>query len=444
MCPIFMKRDIKAKLLHWKESADRKPLIVRGARQVGKSWSINELGKLFKGAVHTINLEQRPDWHSVFDLNLDAKRIIAEFEVLLNRNIIPAEDLLFFDEIQACPKGIMSLRYFYEQLPALHVISAGSLLEFSLREIPFPVGRVQMMDMYPMSFSEYLDATGQSAMSTILLDDPRELSQAIHQKFLEALRIYFSVGGMPACVSLYAESGSIRSVRDIQQDLLATFRQDFLKYTPYVNTQCLQDVFSSAAQSIGQQISYTKLSHNFSGPTNKKAFDLLNTAKVIHKIPAVSPLALPLSGNINSKKFKAVFIDVGLLTAMRGMDAANMNYYHGLFRGAVAEQFVGQEVVATFNGEVYYWAREARNSQAEIDYLVASSGTIKPIEVKSGASGRLRSLHSILVENSSIPRGFVLSDQMYAELTEQKLVYMPIYYAGYLGRGDTSVLKSVI
>lgn len=425
-----MKRKIEDSLRHWKGSADRKPLIVRGARQIGKSWSITEFGKSFKGGIHVINLEQRPDWHSVFDVNLNPKRIIAEFEIILNRKIVPGTDLLFFDEIQACPKAIMSLRYFYEQLPELHVISAGSLLEFALKEIPFPVGRVQLMDMYPMSFSEYLEATGKSAMSSMLSEGPQEHSQAVHHQFLEAMRTYFSVGGMPACVSLYTESGSVRNVRDIQQDLLATFRQDFLKYTPYVNTQCLQEVFSSTSQSIGHQISYTKLSPNFSSPTNKKAFDLLNIARVIHKIPTVSPLALPLSGNINSKKFKAVFIDIGLMTALRGMEANNMNDYHGLFRGAVAEQFVGQELIAAYNGEVYYWAREARNSQAEIDYLVANNGIMTPIEVKSGASGKLRSLHLILNENPSIPYGYVLSDQPYAELAEQKLVYMPIYFAG--------------
>ncbi|MBP6680226.1 MAG: ATP-binding protein [Saprospiraceae bacterium] len=425
-----MKRLIDSQLSQWALETNRKPLIVKGARQIGKSWSITELGKSFKGGVHTINLEQRPDWHSVFDPNLDAKRILSEFEVLLNRYIVPGEDLLFFDEIQACPKAIQSLRYFYEQVPALHVISAGSLLEFALKDIPFPVGRVQILDMFPMNFAEYLEANGQSVLKERMLEKPHLLSAAIHQKLLDEVRNYFSVGGMPACVSQYVERGSILRVRNLQQDLLATFRQDFLKYTPFVNTQCLQEVLTSSAQQIGQQISYTKLSTNFTGPTNKKAFDLLTTSKLLHKIPSVSPLDLPLSSQVNSKKFKAVFLDIGLLTALRGIPAEYTGDYYGVFRGSIAEQFVGQELIASQKGEVYFWVREMRNSQSEIDYLISTSNEIKPIEVKSGASGRMRSLHRILADHPFLTRGYVLSEQSYAELPEQKLVYLPIYYAG--------------
>jgi predicted AAA+ superfamily ATPase len=427
-----MRRLIDSHFSQWALDSNRKPLIVRGARQIGKSWSITELGKSFKGGVHTINLEQRPDWHSVFNPNLDAKRILSEFEILLNRRIVPGNDLLFFDEIQACPKAIQCLRYFYEQLPGLHVISAGSLLEFALNEIPFPVGRVQLMDMYPMNFAEYLEASGQSVLNDRLQEKPQLLSAAIHQKLLEQVRIYFSIGGMPECVSQYVESGSILGVRDIQQDLLATFRQDFLKYTPFVNTQCLQEVLTSSAQQIGQQISYTKLSPNFTGPTNKKAFDLLTTAKILSKIPAVAPLDMPLSSQVNSKKFKAVFLDIGLLTALRGIHADYTGDYHGVFRGSIAEQFVGQELIAYQKGEVYYWVRESRNSQSEIDFLISTNNEIKPIEVKSGASGRMRSLHRILADHPLLKHGYILSEQSYAELPDQKLVYLPIYYAGNL------------
>lgn len=427
-----MHRVIESSLQQWLKDPKHKPLIIRGARQVGKSWSITEFGKSFKGRIHTINLEQRPDWHSVFDLNLDPGRILSELEILINRKIIIGDDLLFFDEIQACPKAILALRYFYEQIPALHIISAGSLLEFALKELPFPVGRVQIMDMYPMNFSEYLDATGRSAMAELLYDEPHAISPAVHRQLLEALRTYFWIGGMPACVSLFAEKGSIHSVRDIQQDLLATFRQDFLKYTPYVNTQCLNDVLIATAQNISRQISYTKLSSNFSGPTNKKAFDLLYTARVIHKIPAVSPLETPLGGNIKSKKFKAVFLDIGLLTAISGIDTSPRNDYQALFKGVLAEQFVGQELVTATNREVYYWSREARNSEAEIDYLITSNGNIIPIEVKSGASGRLKSLHLLLKENPSIPQGYILSEAPFGVIPEQKLRYVPIYYTGYL------------
>ena len=428
-----MNRDIEAILQTWANDPDRKPLIIRGARQVGKSWSVQQLGKSFK-KIHTINLEQRPDWHGIFDLNLDAVRILRELEVLTGATITPGEDLLFFDEIQAQPKTIQALRYFYEQLPSLHVISAGSLLEFVLNEIPFPVGRVQMVDMYPMSFGEYLLAIGEKGIYEIISAKPGLVSEPIHEKLLLELRQYFAIGGMPACVSLFAEKGSLISVREIQHDLLTTYRQDFLKYTPHVNTHCLQDVFSATAQSIGQQISYTKLSATFTGPTNKKAFDLLTTARVVHKIAAVSPLALPLSGHKNSKKFKAIFLDIGLLTALNGIDTSYTGDYHALFRGAMAEQFVGQELITSRSREVFYWARQSSGSLAEIDFVTSNQNRIIPVEVKSGAAGKLKSLHILLNENPHIHRGYVLSEANYGEMPEQKLTFLPIYYAGSLGK----------
>ncbi|MBK9983489.1 MAG: ATP-binding protein [Saprospiraceae bacterium] len=431
-----MKRDIDARLLQWKESVDHKPLIVRGARQVGKSWSISEFGRSFTGRTHLVNLEKRPDWHGIFELNLDAKRILAELEIVLNNPIRPGEDLLFIDEIQACPKAISALRYFFEQVPGLHVICAGSLLEFALRDLPFPVGRVQLMDMYPMHFAEFLEATGQSMLANVILSRPEKISETIHKSILESLKIYFDIGGMPACVAYYAETRSILRVREIQDDLLATMRQDFLKYTPYVNTNCLNDILSAVAGSTGQQISYTRLSQHYTSPTNKKAFDLLITARVIYKVACISPLSLPLREGASLKKFKALFLDIGLLSRLQGVDMGYRTDYHSLFRGAIAEQFVGQELVASRKGIVYYWAREAKSSQAEIDFLIDREGVLIPIEVKSGASGRLKSLHLLLNEHAEIPHGYILSEGAYGQIPDQRLTYMPIYFAGYLGRGD--------
>ncbi|NCU33173.1 MAG: nuclease, partial [Candidatus Moranbacteria bacterium] len=196
-----MDRNITSGLLAWKDKQARKPLLVRGARQTGKSYSITHFGKTyFDGKLHLVNFEKRPDWHVIFEENLNPHRILSELEILIGSRIVPGEDLLFFDEIQACPKAIAALRYFFEEVPELHVIAAGSLLEFALSDIPFPVGRVQLMDMYPMTFSEFLKATGNPTAAAIISEKPKKLSEAVHNMLLNELRKFFFIGGMPECV----------------------------------------------------------------------------------------------------------------------------------------------------------------------------------------------------------------------------------------------------
>jgi len=234
-----MRRKIISKLLDWKIEKNRKPLILRGARQVGKSYSITDFGNsYFNGSVHIINLEKHPDWHGVFETNLDAERIISDFEILLNTRIEAGKDLLFFDEIQACPKAISSLRYFYEQVPELHVIAAGSLLEFAIKDISFPVGRVKLLNMHPMSFAEYLQAIGKSQVAELILKTPVKLSDTVHKIIIDEIRRYFFIGGMPECVKSYASTHKMKDVFNIQADLINTYRQDFSKYAPYSDKRC--------------------------------------------------------------------------------------------------------------------------------------------------------------------------------------------------------------
>lgn len=429
-----MERTINNQLIAWKDQYNRKPLIIRGARQVGKSWSVTTFGKqYFNGNLHTVNLEKRIDWHYIFEKNLDATRILRELEIVLNTTIEPQKDLLFFDEIQACPKAISALRYFYEQLPDLHVIAAGSLLEFALQDIPFPVGRVQMLNMYPMTFSEFLKAIKKDRLAEIITANPTEQSPTIHTLLQDALKQYFFIGGMPECVKTFVATGKMQAVQQVQTDLLDTYRQDFTKYTPYVDTRCLNDVLFAAAKRVGQQIKYTHLSEEFSGTTIKKALELLTTARVLHKVRATSPAGLPLAASASTRKFKAIFVDIGLLTRLSGLSLSTEYQKKDLlaiYQGALAEQFVGQELLATTQEKLFYWSRNAKSSNAEVDYLAVKAANIIPVEVKNSAAGRLKSLHLLLKTFPNCTEGIVFSDARFGEISAQKLRFLPLYFVG--------------
>ena len=274
-----MDRHITSDLLAWKEKPSRKPLLVRGARQTGKSYSITHFAKTyFKGKLHLVNFEKRPDWHAIFKENLSPNRILSELEILTGNKIVAGEDLLFFDEIQACPKAIASLRYFFEEVPQLHVIAAGSLLEFALSDIPFPVGRVQILDLYPMTFTEFLKATGNPTAADIISDTPKKLSDAVHNLLIAELKKFLFIGGMPECVKTFADTGRMADVFEVQSELIATFRQDFSKYAGRADKSCMNAVFNAVPQHIGHQIKYTALADGFTGPTIKNAFELLEMA----------------------------------------------------------------------------------------------------------------------------------------------------------------------
>jgi len=427
-----MNRLITSKLISWKSQYNRKPLIIRGARQVGKSWSITNFGnQFFEGKLHIVNLEKRVDWHIIFEKNLDATRIINELEILLNTKIVQGKDLLFFDEIQACPKAISALRYFYEQYPALHIIAAGSLLEFALEDISFPVGRIQMMNMYPMNFAEFLRATGKDKLAEIVESTPIEQPPAIHDMLQDALKQYFFIGGMPECIKTYVITGKIMDVQQVQTDLIDTYRQDFSKYALYVNKRCLNDVLFSTAGKVGQQIKYTHLSEDFSGKTIKKAFNLLTTARVLHKIRATSPAGLPLGMGASDKKFKAIIVDIGLLARLSGLSLSTeyqKNQLLAIFKGALAEQFVGQELLASGQESLFYWSRDSKSSNAEVDYLIANKQEIIPIEVKNSVSGRLKSLHLLLKTFPNCKKAIVFSDAKFGQIPEQKLNFLPLYF----------------
>ena len=425
-----MKRLIENKLLDWKNSKRRKPVILRGARQIGKTWIVKDFGDRHYKNVVIIDFEKERELHSFFETSLDPKSIKQSIEIIKKTKIIPEETLLFFDEIQSCPRAITALRYFYEELNEIHVIAAGSLLEFALSGISFPVGRVQFLNMYPMTFAEYLLATDNETALEIVSSEPKALPEPVHNSILKELRTYFFVGGMPESIKVFIESGSISDVFDVHKELIATFQDDFAKYAPYADKHCLNDVFRNIAKNVGNQIKYTHLSESFSSPTIKKAFETLLNAKILKKVPSLSNITPPFDLNISVKKFKSLLLDIGLWQHLSGVSdhlELMKSDLSNLYRGALAEQFIGQELICENDGEIYYWARDKRGSSAEIDYFMNVHGKSYPIEVKSGKAGSLKSMHMFLEKYPDCPSGLVFSTRPFEKLDEQKLIFLRYY-----------------
>jgi len=433
-----MLRFIDEELKLWKDGARRKPLILRGARQVGKTWSLKEFGKNHFESIALVDLERNPALRKLFDGELGAARICADLEVLLRQKITPGKTLLFFDEIQACPRAITALRYFYEEMPDLHVVAAGSLLEFALKDASFPVGRIQFLNLYPLCFAEYLGAIGNAPAAAAVLANPADITPTVHELLRDELKRYFFIGGMPAAVKAFIESGSLRDAFEVQGEIAESYRMDFAKYTPLVDRYCLDAVFTKLAQCVGQQIKYARLGEGYGNQTLKKAFDALCLAQVARRIPSVAPPSLPLGASASAKVFKALMLDLGLMRYLSDMPD-DVEYARGdllaIYRGTMAEQFVGQEMLISQNGSLYYWDRQAKSSTAEVDYLAVIDGKIHPVEVKSGATGSLRSLHLFLTSYPECAGALVFSERPYSELPEQRITFLPIYSAFAATRG---------
>lgn len=428
-----MFRFIEDRLVSWKNARRRKPLILKGARQVGKTKSLKRFGETKFDTVVVADMERNPDWHRVFESNLDPRRICAELEILTDRKIVPGRTLLFIDEIQACPRAVMALRYFYEEMPELHVVAAGSLLEFVLKDIAFPVGRVQFLDLYPLGFVEFLKACGKEEAARVVTDPPDGIPEATHKFLCQCLREYFFIGGMPESVLAFRETGSFKEAFEAQAGICDTYRADFAKYQPRVDPVCLNAVLSSVSQRVGRQLQYAKLTDGFSNPTIKKAFDLLCLAGVVARVPAADPSGLPLGASASARIFKALMVDIGLMRHLSGMPV-EVEYGKPdllrIFQGAMAEQFVGQELRQSQDIGPYYWSRRAKSSSAEVDFLAVHGGRIFPVEVKSGAAGSLKSMHMCLKSHPNCPEGIVYSTRPPGELPEQKLLFLPLYLAG--------------
>ncbi len=436
-----MKRAIEKDLLNWKNHPRRMPLLLRGARQVGKSYVVEKFGKEHFENCVTINFELNPEYKNCFN-TLNPINIINALELVTGEPIQPEKTLLFLDEIQECPQAIMALRYFKEKMASLHVIGAGSLLEFVLNDTDFkmPVGRVQFMYLRPLSFGEFLEAKEliklKNYLDSVHLTD--SIEEVVHQKLLSLIREYFALGGMPAVIAEYIASKSLLHCQEIQSAILASYRQDFGKYARRTPHEHLQTIFSKAPGLIGQWLKYTSLDPETAPATLKKALKKLCDAGLIILVYATSASGLPFISHMNEKKCKFLFLDIGLVKRACNLDLPLL-FNEDLILindGALAEQFVGQELMACMGKEeangLFFWTREAKSSSAEVDYLVAVDSNIVPIEVKAGAVGSLRSLRIFLNEKKQSPFGVRISELPLSFTKE--VITLPFYLIEQLPR----------
>lgn len=405
-----MRRDAEKELLLWKNQRERYPLLIRGARQVGKSYLVESFAKEnFKNSV-TVNFELQPHLKSCFS-TLEPSEIVGKLELLLGVQINKESTILFFDEIQEYPEAIMSLRYFKEKMPTLPVIGAGSLLEFALQSSNFrmPVGRVQFLYLEPVSFAEFLDASGNKQLreylSKIQLTD--NIEEAVHIKLIDLLRLYLILGGMPAVLKEYFSNINLLECQNIQNSLLQTYRGDFGKYAKTSQHKYLLKIFDSAPRMIGQRIKYAGIDPEVKSRELKNALELLSLAGIIKQIYLTHASGLPLGAQINEQKFKLNFLDVGLMQNACGLQG-QLGIEKNLMQinsGSIVEQFVGQELRAYADkhqpSRLFFWSREIKSSSAEIDYVINIASDIFPLEVKAGKTGTLRSLQLFMKEKNS-------------------------------------------
>lgn len=434
-----MKRALESTLTDWVNSKKRKPLLLRGARQVGKTYLVEKIGAKFENCV-VINFELERRFIDCFE-SLTPTQIIQALNVEGNINITPGNTLLFLDEIQVCPRAITALRYFYEKMPELHVIAAGSLLEFALQRdnISVPVGRIEYLYLNPCSFEEYLqNATGEETLSIIQSTSITDLpQQAVHNKLLEYVKNYMIVGGMPEALDTFIEQTDYKRVERVQSAILQTYRDDFGKYATHTQQGYMQTLYDKAPGLCGTQIAYHKIDPEARSRELKKAILLLEYADLIKRIMHTSATALPFATTVNEKKFKLQFLDVGLVQHASGMSTQLLfeSDLKKLNDGQLAEQFVGQHLIAHQNPfitpQLYFWARDQRNANAEIDFVIHVGGEIIPIEVKSGPTGKLKSLQIFMSERQS-KLGIKVST---APLSlEGSVLNVPFYLIGQLER----------
>lgn len=401
----YLKRHIDRELQLWAQSSARKPLLLRGARQVGKTTAVRQLATRFDNLAE-IDFNERQDIHYMFDGSYSPQEICQLLSIQLHTPIVAGKTLLFFDEIQACPQAINRLRYFYEKYPEQHLIAAGSLLEFALETLPsYGVGRIRSIFMYPFSFEEFLWATGDEMLADMINratpDTP--LPDPIHQQAVRQLRKFMVLGGMPAVMARYCEDGNIIECQHILRELIRSFRDDFAKYRQRVPTTRIDAVFRSVAeQGLGKFI-YNRVNCEGNSEQVRMALNTLILAGLVYPVTHTSANGIPLGAEINEKYRRMIFLDTGMLQSMLGLDLGEYlasSDMQVINRGAIAETFVGDEIVKSSPcydpRTLFCWHREKSGSSAEVDYVVQIADKIHPIEVKSGTKGSMQSMRLFL------------------------------------------------
>ncbi|MFV0340391.1 MAG: ATP-binding protein [Parachlamydiaceae bacterium] len=390
-------------LQKWLVKDKRLPLVIRGARQVGKTWLVRELARVAGKKLIELNLERKPEVAAVFSVN-DPKEILKRLASQYGTSIEPADSILFIDEIQEFPELFAKLRWFAEDMPELPVIAAGSLLEFILgkHEMSMPVGRVTFMFLEPLSFEEFLLALGK----TILVEQIKEFTwkqgvfELTHVELMKLLKEYVIIGGMPAAVQSWALEQSLMEVSNIHHDILQTYRNDFSKYGSRANPTHLNEVLQAVPQSLGKKFVYSDVNRAVRHSQIKEALELLVQARICNKVQATAANGLPLGAELLHHYTKILMLDVGLCSAALKLSLTDLQTIEELDlinKGGIAEQVVGQ-LLRTIDPvfiepELYYWISTEKFASAEIDYVIQQGAIVVPIEVKAGKEGTLKSLH---------------------------------------------------
>ena len=405
-----MYRKAMYDLIDWKDRPSRKPLIIRGARQVGKTWLVRKFAGQFDNLVE-INFDENPEKAQLF-AGRDISRCLQLLQIDCDTEIIPGKTLLFLDEIQAAPELLPLLRYFYEERADLHVIAAGSLLEFLLADHDFsmPVGRVEYMHLGPMDTEEFLLALGQEKMTRFLkdysLDDT--IPESIHLSLLNFLKLFWIVGGMPAAVAWYGNSGKLAEAIREHTFILQTYEDDFSKYRKRIYPERLRKVFRRIPALVGNKLKYVRLDPEERSRELADSLHLLEMARVIYRVRHSAGNGVPLGAEAKERDFKPLFLDTGLVSTSLGLSLPGLEVVDDLLmvnNGALAEQFVGQHLL--YDGpsyekpQLFYWNREQKSASAEVDYLIAHEDKVVPVEVKAGKTGTLKSLQVFVAEKKS-------------------------------------------
>jgi predicted AAA+ superfamily ATPase len=422
-----MNRLLIQEMVAWKNSKNRKPLIIQGARQVGKTWLMKEFGKQEFEQVVYLNFESSSRLNNLFSVDFNIERIIAVIEIETNRKIIPETTLLIFDEIQEVEKGLTGLKYFQEQASNYYIVAAGSLLGISLQKSnSFPVGKVDFMKLYPMSFIEFLENSGEQRLVEQIKNKNWNVISSFHEKLVELLRLYYFVGGMPEVVFNYLESKDLEVVRTLQQKIIIGYENDFAKYAPNEIVPKIKLVWNSLISQIAKEnrkFIYGQIKKGARAKDFEMAINWLVDAGLVLKINRIEKPTMPLNAYADFDAFKLFLVDIGLLNAIGNLDKKILLENNSIlteYKGALTEQFVCQQL--KIKTDIYYWV--APNATAEIDFIFQNHNEIIPVEVKAEENLKSKSLKVFVdkFENKNAVR-----TSMSKFRTENWLTNVPLY-----------------
>lgn len=435
-----MKRQMMHRLLEWKEEKSRKPLLLKGVRQVGKTHLLKEFGRLHFPQYHYFNFEKEKGLAKIFELDLNPKRILNELSFHLNRPILIGKDLVIFDEIQELPQALTSLKYFQEDCPELHLCGAGSLLGLHLTPTSFPVGKVTFEILRPLSFEEFLISTDDKALPLIQkLPLKEKIPEIVHEHLWQQLKHYFVVGGLPEAVETYRQNKdnlfeAFSKVRKKQDDLLLSYYADIAKHAGKVNAMHIDRIFRSVASQLSQVHDGSTSRFKFKGVVPgishydrlASAIDWLETTGLVIKVPIINSGHLPFKGHVKENFFKLLMFDVGILGSMVGLSPKLiLDYDYGSYKGYFAENFVAQELLCSGQDTLFCWQEHA----AEVEFVVEILGHAIPLEVKSGSSTKAKSL-KVFSEKYNPPHEVIFSSRPLDAGPKKYVQYYPLYLAG--------------